>query len=221
MLRRWLINLKPYSLWERGIDDFSIVPLNQPAYELGKSASSNIVLDNPYVSRRHARIVVRRGHFEIEDLGSKNGTSVNGTLLGNRRVRLRYGDRIELGQGQVILKFQHLDSTLTLPAGSRNAAEALVVDAKSRDVWIRGNRVDPPLSRKEFDILTLLYDRRGEACSKDEIADRGWPERLDGDVGDQDIEQYIRRLRRRVEPDPSHPQYIINVRGFGYKLAGI
>ena len=53
---------------ERGIDDFSIVPLNQPAYELGKSASSNIVLDNPYVSRRHARIVVRRGHFEIEDL---------------------------------------------------------------------------------------------------------------------------------------------------------
>lgn len=206
---------------ERGIDDFSIVPLNQPAYELGKSASSNIVLDNPYVSRRHARIVVRRGHFEIEDLGSKNGTSVNGTLLGNRRVRLRYGDRIELGQGQVILKFQHLDSTLTLPAGSRNAAEALVVDAKSRDVWIRGNRVDPPLSRKEFDILTLLYDRRGEACSKDEIADRGWPERLDGDVGDQDIEQYIRRLRRRVEPDPSHPQYIINVRGFGYKLAGI
>ena len=90
---------------------------------LGKSASSNIVLDNPYVSRRHARIVVRRGHFEIEDLGSKNGTSVNGTLLGNRRVRLRYGDRIELGQGQVILKFQHLDSTLTLPAGSRNAAE--------------------------------------------------------------------------------------------------
>ena len=142
---------------------------------LGKSASSNIVLDNPYVSRRHARIVVRRGHFEIEDLGSKNGTSVNGTLLGNRRVRLRYGDRIELGQGQVILKFQHLDSTLTLPAGSRNAAEALVVDAKSRDVWIRGNRVDPPLSRKEFDILTLLYDRRGEACSKDEIADRGWP----------------------------------------------
>ena len=206
---------------ERGVENVGIVPLDQPIYELGKSPSATIVLDNPYVSRRHARIALRRGHFEIEDMGSKNGTLVNGEPVDNRRVRLRFGDRIELGRGQVVLKFQRLDATLTLPANSRTNTKTnpLLVDAKSRDVWVRGQRVDPPLSRKEFDILTLLYLRRGEACSKDDIADRGWPERPDGDVGDQDIEQYIRRLRRRIEPDPSRPSYIINVRGFGYKLS--
>ena len=76
--------------------------------------------------------------------------------------------------------------------------------------------MEPPFARKEFDVLELLYKRMGEACSKDEIAEAGWPER--DDVSDQDIEQYIRRIRLRIEPDPSSPQYILNVRGFGYKL---
>jgi DNA-binding response OmpR family regulator len=89
------------------------------------------------------------------------------------------------------------------------------VDPRSREVWVRGSALDPPLSRKEFDVLNLLFQKRGEACSKDEIAVVGWPE---GDVGDQEIEQSIRRLRLRVETDPSQPQCIITIRGFGYKL---
>ena len=76
----------------------------------------------------------------------------------------------------------------------------------------------PPLSRKEFDVLNLLYQRRGEALSKDELAAAGWPERVDGDVADQDIEQCIRRLRLRVEPAPSRPTRILTIRGYGYKL---
>ncbi len=68
-------------------------------------------------------------------------------------------------------------------------------------------------------MLDLLSQKRGEACSKDDIAVVGWPERNDGDVGDQEIEQSIRRLRLRIEPDPSQPRYIVTVRGFGYKLA--
>ena len=38
------------------------------------------------------------------------------------------------------------------------------------------------------------------------------------DVGNQEIEQCIRRLRRRIEPDPSNPQYVITVRGYGFKM---
>ena len=98
-------------------------------------------------------------------------------------------------------------------------AKDLVVESRSREVWVRGQKLVPPLSRKEFDILALLYTRRGEACSKDEIALHAWPERADGDVGDQDIEQYIRRLRLRLEPSPSRPQHIVTVRRFGYRLA--
>ncbi len=206
---------------ERGLEDYSVIPLEQPACVLGKSTSANIVLDNPYVSRRHALISQRHEHFEIEDLGSKNGTLVNGSRLTTGGQRLHTGDRIELGRGQVVLRFQRWGSTVTLPPDGQATLEDLVVDARSREVWVRGQKVEPPFSRKEFDVLGLLYERRGEACSKDDIAARGWPERTEGDVGDQDIEQYVRRLQLRVEPDPSRPQHILTVRGFGYKLSNL
>ena len=64
----------------------------------GKSPTSTIFLDNPYISRRHSLISRRGDHYEIEDLGSKNGTSVNGRQV-TRRRRLSFGDHIELGRG--------------------------------------------------------------------------------------------------------------------------
>ena len=98
------------------------------------------------------------------------------------------------------------------------AAVDLVVDLASREAWVWGKRVHPALSRKEFDILHLLYRQRGRAFSRDEIAAAGWPERVDGDVGQQEIDQYVRRVRVRIEPDPSRPIFISTVRRFGYKL---
>ena len=72
------------------------------------------------------------------------------------------------------------------------------------------------MAGKECAVMELRCKRRGAACRKDGKAEAGWPER--DDVSDQDIAQYIRRIRLRIEPDPSSPQYILNVRGFGYKL---
>ena len=206
---------------ERGIDDVSVLPLDRDTCVLGKSPSADIVIDNPYVSRRHAQITWAEGNFHIRDVGSKNGTFINGANLAGKTHQLNSGDRVELGKGQVVVRFQEWGSTVTLPPTHQAASGDLVVDARAREVWLRGDKVEPPFSRKEFDVLNLLYRRRGEACSKDDIAATGWPEREEGDVGDQDIEQYIRRLRLRIEPDPSHPQYILTVRGFGYRLSDV
>ena len=204
---------------EKGIpDDVSVIPLDSRECLVGKSSSANIIIDNPYVSRRHAQISRDRNGYLIKDLGSKNGTYINGSQLKGRGHRLKSGDRIEFGAGEVILRFQQWGTTVTLPPINQLMSEDLLVDERTREVWLSGQKVDPPFSRKEFDILHLLFQRKGEACSKDDIASRGWQERAQGDVGDQDIEQYIRRLRLRIEPDPSHPQYIITVRGFGYRL---
>ena len=96
---------------------------------------------------------------------------------------------------------------------------SLILVIPAREVWVRGEMLETPLSRKEFDVIEFIYHKRGEACNKDEIATVGWPERNGGDVGDQEIEQSIRRLRLRIEADPSQPEHIITVRGFGYKLA--
>ena len=204
---------------ESGIPGIRVIPLDGHVCILGASPTSDVFVDSPYVSRMHAQLVREGKRFRIRDLDSKNGTFVNGSRVKAEGRLLERGDRIELAEGQVLLRFQTRGSTVTLPAAPSMEAGDLVVDTKSREVWFKGERLESPLSRKEFDVLSLLYQKRGEACSKDEIAQTGWPERDAGDVGDQEIEQSIRRLRLRIEPDPSQPQYIITVRGFGYKLA--
>ena len=180
----------------------------------------DIPVNNAYVSRHHAELIKAENQYQIRDLGSKNGTYINGTRLERDPAQLHSGDRIELAKGQVVLRFQEWRSTITLPPSVGPAAAAGIrVDASSREVWVYGQLLVPPLSRKEFDVLELLYRRRGQACSKDGIAAHGWPERHQGDVGDQEIEQCIRRIRLRVERDPSRPQYLVTVRGYGYKLS--
>ena len=97
--------------------------------------------------------------------------------------------------------------------------EEIVVDAASRDVWVRGQLQEPTIPRKEFDILEVLYRNKGRALSREEITDAGWPERTNGDVYDEEIDQYIRRLRRRIERDPSCPKLIVTLRGYGYRMS--
>jgi pSer/pThr/pTyr-binding forkhead associated (FHA) protein len=204
---------------ERGVPGVRVIPLDQQVCIIGASPSADIFVDNPYISRMHAQIVYEGERFRIRDLDSKNGTYVNRARLTTEGHVLQRGDRIELADGQVLLRFQTRSTTVTLPAASAEGNGDLVVDTKSRDVWVRGEKLESPLSRKEFDVLGLLVEKRGEVCSKDEIASAGWPERAAGDVGDQEIEQSIRRLRLRIEQDPSQPQYIVTVRGHGYKLS--
>lgn len=62
---------------------------------VGRLPSCDITLDDPSVSRRHARIARRDGRWTVEDLGSTNGVQVNGQPVG--RTQLRDGDRVELG----------------------------------------------------------------------------------------------------------------------------
>ena len=204
---------------EKGIPELRVIPLEQQVYWLGASSSADVFIDNSYVSRMHAQIVEEADGHRIRDLDSKNGTFVNGARVGDAGRLLEIGDRIELAEGQGVLRFQVRGVTLSqVPSGPVDD-EDMYVDPRSRDVWVGGKMLAPPVSRKESDVLNLLFRKRGEACSKDEIAAAGWPERTDGDVGDQEIEQSIRRIRLRIEPQPSKPRHIINVRGYGYKLS--
>ena len=206
---------------EKGAEDASVIPLDQERHIIGKFSAADIPLANPYVSRQHAQILLDNGNYRISDLGSKNGTYVNGVRLTSEARVLNSGDRIELGEDQVVLRFQTWSSTLTLPAsGAPAGSKGVAMDARSREVWVDGVLLGPRLSRKEFDVLDILYRRKGAVCSKDQIAAHAWSERSQGDVGDQEIEQCIRRLRLRVEVDPSQPSYVLNVRGSGYKFAG-
>jgi hypothetical protein len=88
-------------LWLDAGGEVVALPIDREEIVVGRAAECDVTLDDPCVSRRHC--VLRpvgeaRGVVEIEDLGSSNGTKVNGRLLPERGRRLvREGDVIELG----------------------------------------------------------------------------------------------------------------------------
>ena len=63
---------------------------------IGRSPSSDIVIDEPYVSSTHARLTLQGPALVLEDLGSTNGTLVNGHVIG-QPVTLREADEVQIG----------------------------------------------------------------------------------------------------------------------------
>ena len=209
---------------EKGLPDAGPIPMGQGVSVFGKSPTVDVNVDSPFISRRHFQIRCQDDVFFITDLDSTNGTFLNGERLTSQQERrLRDRDLIGMAGEQVVFRFldpvktMTIDSSSLIPAAPRANTE-LIVDSGSRDVTVRGEKLAPPLSKKEFDVLELLYLGRGNAVSRDEIAKAGWPERSEADVTPEEIDQYIRRLRRRIEEDASKPKLIVTLRGHGYRI---
>ncbi|MBN1660480.1 MAG: winged helix-turn-helix domain-containing protein [Anaerolineae bacterium] len=174
---------------------------------IGRAVENDIVITSRRVSREHARIERQGRRRVLFDLGSTNGTFFNDERL-MAPVELRNGDRIQIGD--VVLTFHDPESTsLDSPFPDLDIDEAAAL--------VRVDRRVVSLSPKEFSLLSYLYAHAGEVRSKDEIAAAVWPEYESG-IYDYQIENLVRRLRERIEPQPSEPQLLITVRGQGYKL---
>lgn len=86
------------------LSDQSSIPLRSSAAVIGRGADADVVIRSPKVSRCHARIIVGTDRCVIEDLGSTNGTWVNGDRL-KRPRELVHGDRIRIGRGTRVYQF--------------------------------------------------------------------------------------------------------------------
>jgi pSer/pThr/pTyr-binding forkhead associated (FHA) protein len=84
--------------------------VSQPEIEIGKASHNHIVLNDPTISNTHAMLLARDGGYNIVDLGSRNGTFVNGERLGTQSHTLRHGDAIQLGQ--TVLTFRNRAETV-------------------------------------------------------------------------------------------------------------
>ena len=93
--------------------------------------------------------------------------------------------------------------------------DELVIDRDGRTVNMAGRPVH--LSAREFDLLLLLAERTGMALPRQYLFETIWGPRFYGDERALDV--YIRALRKKIEPDPDRPTYILTVRGVGYRLA--
>lgn len=79
--------------------------LTQPEVIIGRDKSLDLVFSSASVSRQHARLIRQGDNYLIEDLGSSNGTYINGERLSTDRKLLRFGDRIGLGKAITLLYF--------------------------------------------------------------------------------------------------------------------
>lgn len=208
----------PALMVETGPDAGATVPLVRESTSLGRHADCDVVVDGAAVSRLHAGIEQAETGYHLRDYGSTNGTFVNGQKIDEQGRHLVHGDEIRLGGSDVQLVFLHPGARTVELAFDEPRSQAVRVDAKARQTYVDDEILDPPLARKEFDLLMLLDARRGEAVSRDDISGAVWSERLDGDVGTHEIEQCVHRVRARIEADPSTPERLLTVRGFGYRL---
>ena len=88
------------------------------------------------------------------------------------------------------------------------------LDAGRREVSVKGASVD--LSRKEFDLLALLMAHAGQVVTREWCIDRLW---WDRDLSDtRTLDTHVKRLRRKIEPDPANPRHLVTVRGVGFRF---
>ncbi len=88
------------------------------------------------------------------------------------------------------------------------------LDLARHEVHVRGELVRLPL--KEFELLELLMSNPARVLTRDTIIDRIWGAYYGGDTKTLDV--HIKRLRSRIEQDPSNPTTITTVRGLGYRF---
>ncbi|MEM1308600.1 MAG: response regulator transcription factor [Cyanobacteria bacterium P01_H01_bin.153] len=92
--------------------------------------------------------------------------------------------------------------------------EQLTLSPKECRVFLKGEEVN--LSPKEFRILELFMSQPKRVWSRDQIIDKVWGHDFMGD--NKTVDVHIRWIREKLEEDPSKPQYLKTVRGFGYRL---
>ena len=88
------------------------------------------------------------------------------------------------------------------------------MDVERHVVTVAGDTVALPL--KEFELLELLLRNAGRVLTRGQLIDRVWGADYVGDTKTLDV--HVKRLRSKIEPEPSTPRYILTVRGLGYKF---
>lgn len=192
-------------------------PLEKRHLTLGRSADCDIVFLERQISRYHARVERDEEGYLLRDLGSKNGTQVNDDTIRGQPYRLRDGDEITLA-ATVRMGFVAGDATLPLD-GIMQPEEALELDEDARRVSLGRRELDPPLSPSQFKLLALLVQHDGDVVRREEVVDEIWPDAVGG-VTDQAVDALVYRLRERLaELDPDH-NYVVTVRGHGFRFEG-
>ncbi len=189
--------------------------IEDDVFVIGRGSDCQIMLPERQVSRHHVKILHQDGRYMLQDLGSKNGTHLNGTQV-KGTVPIQDGDELQIALA-VKLVFVGTDATLPLTFEKPSLEGNLILDEAQRSVFIKGDALVPPLSLAQFRLLHLLYQADGAVCGRDAIIEVVWPGTEGLGVSEQAIDALVRRLRDRLAEVDEY-NYIVTVRGHGFRL---
>jgi DNA-binding winged helix-turn-helix (wHTH) protein len=201
-------------LWVEGDEIRGQWTLEGPVTTIGRWQDNDVVVKDRWVSRHHARILKQNQHYVVEDLDSKNGTFVNGQRI-TAPTPLADGDVLQVTPR---IKLTFVDYAATAPLPGTAHVQALSLDMATRAVYVGSRPLDPPLSHAQFTLLELLAGEPGHVYSRDEIVAAVWPEDEAMGVSDEAIDALVRRVRLRLREIDPDTEYLVTVRGYGFKL---
>jgi len=181
---------------------------------IGRDDRCDVVIPDRQVSRQHASITLRDDGYILKDLGSKNGTFVNGREVDGPHA-LQDGDEIQIAY---CCKLAFVGAEATAPVILEERVHGLRMDLESKRVWVADEELDPPLSLAQYRLLEMLYQEPGRVYSRDEVVQAVWPEDDRDGISEQAIDALARRLRERLSEADPDTQYVITVRGHGFRL---
>jgi len=184
----------------------------QDTTTIGRWDDNDVLIPDRWASRHHAEIRHQGTRYVLQDLGSKNGTYVNGKRV-SQLVILEDGDRIQVSP-RYQLTFVDAEATAPLLQGQ----DGVLIDEQARRVWVRGQELVPALSSAQFALLVALVGKPGRVFSRDELIAIVWPDQDPSGISEEALNSLVRRLRKRLTSiDPSR-RYIHAVRGHGFRF---
>ncbi|MBG0771560.1 MAG: FHA domain-containing protein [Anaerolineaceae bacterium] len=199
-----------------GIKEGEQVQIQGKVCIIGRDPSADIPLDSPFVSRHHAEIRSEGVYWTIADLFSKNGVFRNKARIEpGEPIQLLNNDEIQIGS-VCVFRFVDPEDTL-LEADMQMRTPGIWLDELNREVYVHNNKLDPPLSQQQFDLLVVLFRHQREVVTNEMIAEALWPGAVGG-IENAAIDNAFSRLRSRLaELDPDH-EYLETVRGVGRRF---
>ena len=207
-----------YMLRREGYDTVVAATGTDALAEFDRAGADIVLLDLmlPGLSGTEVcRALRTRSSVPIIMLTAKDGEidKVVGLEIGaDDYVTKPYSPRELVARIRAVLRRQSGDAPET--SAPTLAAGPVRMDVERHVVTVDGSSVQLPL--KEFELLELLLRNAGRVLTRGQLIDRVWGADYVGDTKTLDV--HVKRLRAKIEPDPANPQYLVTVRGLGYKL---
>ncbi len=191
-------------------------PLAKDSVIIGRETDSDVQIDERQVSRRHAEIAQTVQGYVLRDLGSKNGTFLNGEAVSGEPRLMRNGDEVGIA---LCARLTFIEDNATAPIILDQKQRSVIrMDLAAKRVWVRDQEIDPPLSLAQYSLLELLYRSPGNVVSRDKVVETVWSDEEADGVSEQAIDALARRLRERIAEIDPETKYVETVRGHGFRL---